>query len=57
MPESQTLEEKEKLLQEAYDAFMERMRGLEHDQLEIMKRVIGTLEQEEIQKLLDTLKR
>ncbi len=51
-----SLEEKETRLREAYEAFMERMRGLEHDQLDVMKRVIGELEQEEIQKLLESLK-
>ncbi len=51
-----SLEEKEKKLQEAYDLFMQRMHGLEHEQLEIMKRVIGTFEREEIQRLLDAMK-
>ncbi len=51
-----SIEEKEKELQAAYDAFMARMRDLDHDQLEIMKRVIGKLEQEEIRTLLESLK-
>ncbi len=50
------IDEKARKLQAAYDEFMAQMRGLEHDKLEVMKRVIGSLEQEEIQQLLNDLK-
>ena len=52
-----TPDDKAKRLQEAFDEFMKQMRGLEHDRLEVMKRVIGDLEREEIEKILDELKR
>ncbi len=48
-------EEREKKLQEAYDAFMTQLRGLETDRLNVMKRVIGELEREEIARLLKEL--
>ncbi len=51
-----TTDEKARKLQAAYDEFMARMRELEHDKLEVMKRVIGDLEREEIEKLLNELK-
>lgn len=52
----ENIEEKAKKLQEAYDHFMEQIRGLEHERLEVMKKVMGDLEQEEIQGLLEELK-
>lgn len=51
-----TTEEKAKKLQAAYDQFMEQIKGLEHERLEVMKKVIGNLEQEEIEKILRELK-
>lgn len=51
----QSLEEQEKKLQEAYNAFMTQLRGLEADRLNVMKRVIGELEREEIARLLKEL--
>lgn len=51
-----TTEEKAKKLQAAYDQFMEQIKGLEHERLEVMKKVIGEMEQEEIQRLLEELK-
>lgn len=57
MPEeSSSVDEKVRKLQEAYDAFVAQLRGLEHERLEVMKRVIGDLEQEEIQRVLNELK-
>ncbi|MFA5853832.1 MAG: hypothetical protein WC866_01965 [Patescibacteria group bacterium] len=50
-----SIEEKEKKLQEAYNAFMTQLRGLEADRLSIMKRVISDLEREEIALLLKEL--
>lgn len=52
-----SIEEKAKRLQAAYDEFMSQMRGLEHDKIDVMKRVIGELERDEIEKLLNELKR
>ena len=51
-----TTDEKAKKLQQAYDHFMEQIHGLEHERLEVMKRVLGDLEREEIEKLLQELK-
>lgn len=51
-----TTEEKAKKLQAAYDHFMEQIKGLEHERLEVMKKVLGEMEQEEIQRLLEELK-
>ena len=51
----QFIDEREKKLQEAYDAFMTQLRGLETDRLNVMKRVIGELEREEIARLLKEL--
>ncbi len=51
-----TTEEKAKKLQAAYDQFMEQIKGLEHERLEVMKKVIGEMEQVEIQRLLEELK-
>lgn len=51
-----TTEEKAKKLQAAYDQFMEQIKGLEHERLEVMKKVIGEMEREEIEKLLQELK-
>jgi len=51
-----TTEEKARKLQAAYDQFMEQIKGLEHERLEVMKKVIGEMEQEEIQLLLNELK-
>jgi len=51
-----TTEEKAKKLQAAYDQFMEQIKGLEHERLEVMKKVIGEMEQEEIQSILEELK-
>jgi hypothetical protein len=51
----QSLKEQEKKLQEAYNAFMTQLRGLEADRLNVMKRVIGELEREEIARLLKEL--
>ena len=51
-----TTEEKAKKLQAAYDQFMEQIRGLEHERLEVMKKVLGDLEREEIEKILNELK-
>lgn len=51
-----SIEEKAKRLQAAYDEFMSQMRGLEHDKIEVMKRVIGELERDEIEQLLNELK-
>jgi hypothetical protein len=48
-------EEREKKLHEAYETFMAQLRGLEHDRLNVMKRVIGDLEREEIERLLKEL--
>ena len=48
--------EKAAKVQAAFDAFMEQMRGLEHERLEVMKNVIGELEREEIERLLQELK-
>lgn len=53
--QQQSSEEQEKKLQEAYEAFMTQLRGLETDRLNIMKRVIGDLEREEIERLLKEL--
>jgi predicted CopG family antitoxin len=52
----ETTEEKAKKLQDAYANFMDQIKGLEHERLEVMKRVIGDLEREEIEKLLQELK-
>lgn len=52
----ETTEEKAKKLQAAYDQFMEQIKGLEHERLEVMKKVMGEMEQEEIQRLLEELK-
>lgn len=52
----ETTEEKAKKLQAAYDHFMEQIKGLEHERLEVMKKVIGEMEQEEIAKILQELK-
>jgi len=51
-----TIDEKTRKLQEAYDEFINQLRGLEHEKLEVMKRVIGDLEKEEIEQLLNDLK-
>lgn len=51
-----TTEEKAKKLQAAYDQFMEQIKGLEHERLEVMKKVIGEMEQDEIKRLLEELK-
>ena len=51
-----TTEEKAQKLQAAYAQFMEQIRGLEHERLEVMKKVLGDLEREEIEKLLNELK-
>jgi hypothetical protein len=51
-----TTEEKAKKLQAAYEQFMEQIKGLEHERLEVMKRVLGDLEREEIEKILQELK-
>jgi len=52
----ETTEEKAKKLQAAYDQFMEQIKGLEHERLEVMKKVIGEMEQEEIANILQELK-
>jgi hypothetical protein len=52
-----SLEERTRKLQAAYDEFMKTMLGLEQEKLEVMKRVIGALEKEEIEQLLNDLKR
>jgi len=52
----ETTEEKAKRLQAAYDEFMGQIKGLEHERLEVMKKVIGEMEQEEIQSILEELK-
>ena len=52
----ETTDDKAKKLRAAYDEFMAQMRSLEHDRLEVMKRVIGDLEKEEIEKILKELK-
>ncbi len=49
-------DEKAERLQKAYDAFMSQLRGLESERLEVMKRVIGELEREEIERLLQEMK-
>lgn len=51
-----TTEDKAKKLQAAYDHFMEQIKGLEHERLEVMKKVLGELEREEIEKILQELK-
>ena len=51
-----TTEEKAKKLKEAYDAFMKQLGELEHERLKVMKRVLGDLEREEIEKVLQELK-
>lgn len=51
-----TIEEKAKKLQDAYDEFMNQLKGLEHEKLEVMKRVIGDMEKEEIEQILNDLK-
>ena len=51
-----TTEEKAKKLQAAYDEFMAQIKGLEHERLEVMKKVIGEMEQDEITRLLEELK-
>lgn len=51
-----TTEEKAKKLRAAYDHFMEQIKGLEHERLEVMKKAIGDLERDEIEKLLQELK-
>lgn len=51
-----TTEEKAQKLQKAFDEFMAQMRGLEHEKLEVMKKVIGDLEREEIERLLNEMK-
>ncbi len=48
--------EKAAKVRTAFDAFMEQMRGLEHERLEVMKGVISELEREEIERLLQELK-
>lgn len=52
-----SIEEKARRLQDAYDAFMRQMNDLEHDRLEVMRRVMGDLEREEIEGILNDLKR
>lgn len=52
----ETTEEKAKKLQAAYDQFMEQIKGLEHERLDVMKKVLGDLEREEIEKILNELK-
>lgn len=52
----ETTEEKAKKLQAAYDEFMTQIKGLEHERLEVMKKVIGEMEQDEIKRLLEELK-
>lgn len=51
-----TTEEKARKLKEAYDAFMRQLEELEHERLEVMKKAIGELEQDEIRRLLEELK-
>ncbi len=51
-----SIEEKARRLQAAYDEFMGQLRGLEHEKLEVMRRVIGDLEKEEIERILNDLK-
>lgn len=51
-----TTEEKARKLKEAYDAFMGQLGELEHERLEVMKKVLGELEQEEIRKIIEELK-
>lgn len=51
-----TTEEKVRKLKEAYDAFMKELGSLEHERLEVMKKVIGDMERDEIEKLLQELK-
>lgn len=51
-----SIDEKAKKLQAAYDEFMSQLNGLEHEKLEVMKRVIGDLEKEEIENILNELK-
>lgn len=53
--ETLSTDEKAQKLQEAYDAFMAQLRGLESERLDVMKRVIGDLEKEEIERLLKEL--
>jgi hypothetical protein len=52
-----SIEEKTRKLQAAYDEFMSQMRALERDKLEVMKRVLGEAEREEIGRLIDELKK
>ena len=52
----QPVDEKTAKVRAAFNAFMEQMRGLEHERLEVMKSVIGELEREEIERLLQELK-
>ena len=54
MPE--TAEDKARKLQDAFDEFMRRMRELDHERTETMKRVIGEMERDEIRRILDSLK-
>lgn len=57
MPDTpSSIDEKAKKLQAAYDEFMSQLNGLEHEKLEVMKRVIGDLEKQEIEGILNELK-
>lgn len=49
--------EKAARLKEAYDEFMKRLRGLEHERLEVMKQALGEAERQEIERLLEELKK
>jgi polynucleotide 5'-kinase involved in rRNA processing len=50
-----SVEEKSRKLEEAYAEFMEKMRTLEQEKIEVMKRVMGDMEKEEIEQLLNDL--
>lgn len=52
-----TEDQKIERLRKAYDEFIAGLQTLEHERLEVMKKVLGDAEQEEIRKILDQLKR
>jgi hypothetical protein len=52
-----TEEEKIEKIRKAYDEFMAGLQALEHERLDVMKKVIGEAEQEEIRRILEDLKR
>jgi hypothetical protein len=56
MEQQELLKEKARRLKDAYKEFMSRLDALKKEHFELTKKVIGRMEQEKIQEVLNSLK-